>query len=183
MKRALGVSYRQITGAVVLAIAVLSVGFAPRVFGAADRGPCATQRESRALDFWLGEWNVGVPNENVNAVSNVSLDLGDCVVRERWIGGDGHIGENIFGYSADDKSWHGLFADSRGHIHVFVGGQAGSDSAEFSGPSRGEHGEIVLNRITIRRVGRDHVRQVWAKSSDGGKTWTTVFQGEYTRKP
>ena len=39
-----------------------------------------------------------------------------------------------------------------------------------------------LNRITISRNGPDRVQQLWAKSSDGGKTWATVFQGEYTRK-
>jgi putative sterol carrier protein len=134
------------------------------------------------MDFWLGDWKIGVPNEGVNATSRVSLELGDCVVVERWDGGDGHKGENVFGYSADDKSWHGMFADSVGHVHVFVDGRVAADSAEFTGPSRGPHGEAVLNRITIRSAGQDHVQQVWAKSSDGGKTWTTVFHGEYTRK-
>jgi putative sterol carrier protein len=181
MKKALGISSPQTTAAVAIAIAALLVGFAPRAFGA-DTTPCEGQPERRALDFWLGDWKIGVPNENVNAVSKVSLELGDCVVVERWNGGDGHVGENIFGYSADDKSWHGMFADSVGHVHVFLDGQVRLDSAEFSGTSRGEHGETILNRITIRRVDRDHVRQVWAKSSDGGNTWTTVFNGDYTRK-
>lgn len=149
---------------------------------APSSGPCASQPESKALDFWLGDWQIGVPNEHVNATSKVSLDLGDCVVVERWNGGDGHVGENMFGYSADDKSWHGMFADSVGHVHVFVDGRVGSDLAVFSGPSRGEHGERFLNRITIRRTGPGRVQQIWAKSSDGGKTWATVFDGEYTRK-
>lgn len=149
---------------------------------AANNGKCASQVESGALDFWVGEWNIGVANENVKAVSRVTRELGDCVVVERWDGGDGHIGENIFGYSADDKSWHGMFADSVGHVHVFVDGRVVAQSAEFTGPSRGPQGETVLNRITIRRIGPDHVRQQWVKSSDGGKTWTTVFDGEYTRK-
>ena len=76
-------------------------------FCRADEGPCVGQRESRALDFWLGEWTIGVPNEHTDATSKVSLELGDCVVVERWDGGHGHVGENMFGYSADDKSWHG----------------------------------------------------------------------------
>lgn len=158
-------------------------GAAPRAFAATDAGPCAKQAESKALDFWLGEWTIGVPNEHTHATSKVSHELDGCVVVERWDGGDGHVGENMFGYSADDKSWHGMFADSVGHVHVFLNGHAGSDSAEFTGPSHGPHGETVLNRITIRRTGPDHVQQLWAKSSDGGKTWATVFQGEYARKP
>jgi hypothetical protein len=168
-------------GACGLAGALILV-FVPPALVAATGKPCASQPESKALDFWLGDWQIGVANEHVNATSRVSLELGDCVVVERWNGGDGHTGENIFGYSADDKSWHGMFADSVGHVHVFMNGRVGSDSAEFTGPSRGAHGETVLNRITIRRTGPGHVRQVWAKSSDGGKTWTTVFDGQYTRK-
>jgi hypothetical protein len=154
----------------------------PRAFGAVVQGPCATQAESEALNFWLGEWTIGVPNENTHAISKVSLELGGCVVVERWDGGNGHVGENMFGYSADDKSWHGMFADSEGHVHVFVDGHVQSDSAEFTGPSHGSRGETVLNRITIRRTGPDRVQQLWRKSSDGGKTWNTVFDGEYARK-
>lgn len=158
------------------------IGPGTQAFAAPDSGLCAKQAESRALDFWLGEWTIGVPNEHTHAASKVSHELDGCVVVERWDGGGGHVGENMFGYSADDKSWHGMFADSVGHVHVFLNGHAGSDSAEFSGPSRGPHGEAVLNRITIRRTGPDHVQQLWAKSSDDGKTWATVFHGEYARR-
>lgn len=161
---------------------LLGTGFFQRALGAPSTGPCTKQVQSRALDFWIGEWKIDVPNEKVDATSKVSLELGECVVVERWDGGDGHFGENVFGYSADDKSWHGMFADSVGHVHVFLNGQVHSDSAEFTGPSLGPNGETVLNRITIRRTGPDRVQQMWAKSSDGGKTWSTVFQGEYTRK-
>jgi hypothetical protein len=171
------------TGATLaIAMFLLVNGLFQRAFGNPGTGPCTKQVESRALDFWLGEWKIGVPNENEDATSKVSLELGDCVVVERWAGGDGHVGENIFGYSADDKSWHGMFADSVGHVHVFLNGRVHSDSAEFTGPSRGPNGETLQNRITIRRIGPGHIQQMWAKSSDGGKTWTTVFQGEYTRK-
>jgi hypothetical protein len=105
------------------------------------------------------------------------------MVVERWDGGRGHTGENLFAYSADDKSWHGMFADNQGRIHVFLDGKVAPGSAEFSGPSRGPQGETILNRVTIHRVSNAHIEQVWEKSSDGGKTWTTVFRGEYTRKP
>lgn len=173
---------KKIWACLAITMFLLVAGIFQRALGVPVAGPCTKQVESRALDFWLGEWKIGVPNENVDATSKVSLELGGCVVVEQWAGGDGHVGENIFGYSADDKSWHGMFADSVGHVHVFLNGQVHSDSAEFTGPSRGQQGETVLNRITIRRTGPGHVQQMWAKSSDGGKTWTTVFQGEYTKK-
>jgi hypothetical protein len=157
-------------------------GFSPRAFGAVNGAACATNPDNRALDFWLGEWTIAAPGGSTNATSTVTLELDKCMVVERWDGGRGHTGENLFAYSADDKSWHGMFADNEGRVHVFVDSKVAPGSAEFSGPSRGQQEEAILNRVTIHRVGDDRVEQVWQKSSDGGKTWTAVFRGEYTRK-
>jgi hypothetical protein len=151
-------------------------------FAAGDSGPCSTNTESRQLDYWIGHWIVMAPGAPDSSTSNVYVSLDGCLVVEDWDGGKGHKGENLFGYSADDKSWHGMFADNRGHVHVFVDGKVASGSAEFSGPSRGANGETILNRIRIVRVAADKVEQTWEKSTDNGLTWTTVFRGEYSRK-
>jgi hypothetical protein len=76
-----------------------------------------------------------------------------------------------------------MFADNEGRVHLFLDGKITAGLAEFSGPSRGPQGETVLNRVTISRTGADRVEQAWQKSTDDGKTWTTVFRGEYARKP
>jgi hypothetical protein len=149
---------------------------------AADTTSCAADSTHRALDFWLGNWAISAQGGGPASTSNVSLDLDQCIVIERWDGGRGHTGENIFAYSAGDRSWHGIFADNQGHVHVFVDGKVRDGSAEFTGPSRGEHGETILNRITIRRISDTQAQQSWEKSSDGGKTWSAQFHLDYTRK-
>jgi len=151
-------------------------------FAATDSGPCWTNAESRQLDYWLGQWTVTVPGASGTSTSDVSLSLDKCLVVEIWDGGKGHTGENMFAYSADDMSWHGMFADNLGHVHVFVDGKVAAGSAEFSGPSRGPNGEAILNRIRIVRVGANKVEQTWEKSTDNGATWATVFHGEYSRR-
>jgi hypothetical protein len=141
---------------------------------------CGSNAESRELDYWLGAWVVSFPGAPGSSTSKVDLELDKCVVVESWDGGKGHTGKNIFAYSADDKSWHGMFADNQGRVHIFEGKVAGG-SAEFYGPSRGPKGEAVLNRIKIVRVAGDKVEQSWEKSTDNGTTWTTEFRGEYLR--
>lgn len=116
-----------------------------------------------------------------NAASKVYLDLDECVLTESWDGGKGHRGENLFAYSSDDKSWHGMFADNQGRVHVFEG-KVAQGSAEFTGPSRGPNGQTVLNRIKVVRVTTNKVEQSWEKSTDNGVTWKMEFRGEYARK-
>jgi hypothetical protein len=153
----------------------------PSAFAAVDGGPCSTNSESRQLDFWLGDWTVTYPGMPGSASSKVFLDLDQCLLVESWDGGNGHSGKNMFAYSSDDKSWHGMFADNQGRVHVFQG-RVAPGTAEFAGPSRSSDGQAVLNRIKVVRVAADEVRQSWEKSKDNGATWTMEFSGQYSRK-
>jgi hypothetical protein len=160
---------------------MFGLALATNGFAAADPNPCATNSENRQLDYWLGNWKIGAEGSSVDAHSTVSLSLDKCLVVENWEGGRGHHGQNVFGYSADDKSWYGMFADNEGRVHVFTSGKVSSGSAEFEGPSRGSNGESVLNRVKVIRLNPIRVEQTWEKSNDNGATWNVVFRGEYSR--
>jgi hypothetical protein len=164
---------------ILLAIACFCLA-APRAVRAQDSLRCSANPASRQLDFWLGDWSVSYPGMSGTSSSKVHLALDKCLLVESWVGGKNHQGENMFAYSSDDKSWHGMFADNQGRVHVFEG-KVAPGSAEFIGPSRGPNGEEVLNRIKIVRVNDDKVRQTWEKSKDNGATWTMEFEGEYAR--
>jgi hypothetical protein len=153
---------------------------APRAFSATEPGPCSANSDSRQLDFWLGDWTVTYPGMPGSAASKVYLDLDKCLLVESWDGGKGHSGKNMFAYSSDDKSWHGMFADNQGRVHLFEG-KVAPGSAEFSGTSRAPNGQTVLNKIKVVRVAANKVEQSWEKSTDNGATWTMEFHGEYSR--
>jgi hypothetical protein len=181
MKHNLTIRIKRPTSQLLVVAVVVCISLAPRVYAAAPTGPCSTNPDSRALDFWLGDWSIAGPGSSPTAKSTVTAALDKCIIVETWDGGRGHIGENWFGYNADDKAWHGMFADNQGRVHVFVNGKVASGSAEFSGPSQGTDGETIVNRVRIVRIGPDKVEQIWEKSSDRGATWTTEFRGEYSR--
>lgn len=162
----------------LVAVAMLCLSIA----APAQNSPCAGNSGSRQLDYWLGHWSISSPGSADSASSRVTLDLDKCVVVENWDGGRGHVGENIFGYNPESKSWMGFFADNRGHIHVFDHGRVSEGSAEFEGPSLNENGEAVLNRIRIVQLAPGKVEQTWDKSTDKGVTWKSQFRLEYTRK-
>ena len=147
---------------------------------ATSSAPCANT-EHKEFDFWLGNWKIGAPGSSATAHSVVTASLDQCLIVENWDGGRGHSGQNLFGYSADDNTWYGMFADNEGRVHVFTSGKVSAGAAEFEGTSRGQNGETVLNRVQIVRQDPNRVEQTWQKSTDNGKTWNTVFRGEYSR--
>jgi hypothetical protein len=169
-----------------LFVAVFLAAFAfcaPAVFaGPADSTPCSAGSPTRELDFWLGDWNITYPGAPGGSVSKVSLSLDRCEIVESWEDGQGHKGENRFAYNYENQSWRGMFADNRGHVHVFSAGKAAAGSAEFFGPSTTPMGETVLHRIKVSRVNGNKIEQTWEKSADNGASWSTVFKGEYSRK-
>lgn len=163
-------------------LAVLfALALATNVFAATDVDSCAKNSANRQLDYWLGNWKIGADGSSGNAHSTVSLSLDKCLVVENWDGGRGHYGQNIFGYSADDKNWYGMFADNEGRVHIFTSGKVAPGLAEFEGTSRGPNGESVLNRVKVIRLNANKVEQTWEKSTDNGATWNVVFRGEYSR--
>jgi hypothetical protein len=168
-------------GGVLFLVVMGCFCLAAPTFAAADEGTCSSNAESRQMDFWLGDWTVTYPGMSGSSTSKVDVSLDKCLIVESWDGGKGHRGQNMFAYSADDRSWHGMFADNQGRVHVFEG-KVAQGSAEFTGPSRGPHGEAVLNRIKVVRVNADKVEQSWEKSTDDGATWKMEFRGEYSRK-
>ena len=165
----------------MLTVATCLLPFARTPLAQAEAAGCAASAETRQFDYWLGDWNVGGPGASSNSKSTVALTLDKCVFVETWDGGRGHAGQNVFGYSPDDHTWYGMFADNHGRVHIFTQGTVSDGTAEFRGPSRGQNGEAVLNRVKIVRVAVDKVEQTWEKSSDNGGTWNVVFRGEYSR--
>ena len=148
---------------------------------AAEPAACGASSPTRQLDYWLGDWSVSSGGA-ADSTSRVDLELDGCLVVEHWDDGKGHSGQNLFAYSTGDQGWRGLFADNKGRVHVFVNGHVSDERAEFLGPSRGPNGEAVLNRIRLLRNNPHQLEQVWEKSTDDGKTWSTQFKLQYSAK-
>jgi len=165
----------------IFIVVLFGLAFATNSFAATNADSCAANLANRQFDYWLGKWKIGVEGSSGNAHSTVSLSLDKCLVVENWDGGKGHYGQNVFGYSADDKSWYGMFADNEGRVHIFTSGKVASGSAEFEGTSHGPNGESILNRVKVIRLNPNKVEQSWEKSNDNGATWNMVFRGEYSR--
>jgi hypothetical protein len=157
-----------------------SAGVLPQ--SAANAPSACAGPEHRQFDFWLGEWDVATP-DGKRAGHNriVSLHRG-CVLLERWTGSGGFEGSSLNAYDAERKVWHQTWTDSGGGV-LLLDGEFSDGRMVLRGdsldPARGN--AKVRNRITWTPEREGRVRQLWESSADNGLTWTTVFDGLYTK--
>jgi hypothetical protein len=149
------------------------------VSGSAVAG-CKSSPESRQFDFWIGEWNV-IANGKPAGTSSIQLILDDCVIFENWSGVSGYKGKSFNMYNAAINKWQQFWVDNSGESLIFTGNFK-SDRMTFTGETPQPGGKIRLERLTFFKLSENKVRQLWEQSTDQGKTWSTVFDGLYTRK-
>jgi hypothetical protein len=103
------------------------------------------------------------------------------VLQEHWVDTDGNTGTSLNVYDARSKKWHQTWVDDQGGLLVLDGGMA-QGAMVLSGHRLSREGKPVVERITWSKMSNGNVRQLWDRSADDGKTWTTVFDGIYSPK-
>ena len=145
-----------------------------------NQHPCAAGSEFRQFDYWLGEWDVEIGGQK-SARSSVQLILDDCVIFENYATlNNAYSGKSFSLWDASAKKWEQRYVDSGGALHQWTGNLDGDTMRFFW--ERMQGGKKVLGRMSYLREGPDRVRQVLEDSTDGGKTWTSTFDGLYTRR-
>ncbi len=144
--------------------------------------PCSTSPRYRDLDFWLGEWEVQVPAGTPIATSRITSILSGCAIEEDYSQNDGALaGRSLSAWSEAKGHWLQRYVDSKGDVQEWEGEPAGP-SIRFLQAGPGPDGRPASFRMTYTPDGPDRVRQLIELSSDGGKSWTSVFDALYVRK-
>jgi hypothetical protein len=131
--------------------------------------------EYRQFDFWLGDWEVfGPDGRRVGHNTITSIQQG-CALMEHWVGAAGGSGTSLNFYDRSDRQWHQAWIDNVGGALRLAGGFS-DGRMMLESADRG-----TLERITWTPTDDRTVRQLWQASKDGGKTWTTSFDGKYVR--
>ena len=148
---------------------------------AAPPPPSCEGEAYRALDFWVGDWDV-YPNgrETLVAHSKIEKLYNGCAIRENWMPLRGNGGGSLSGFDPATGRWHQTWIGSAPGVVRFEGGPA-VDSMVLTGwwPASGPNGEDGLTRMTYSRVEGGAVRQFGEFSADHGLTWQPSFDFIY----
>ena len=142
--------------------------------------PCAAG-EFRALDFWVGEWDVyRNGSETLVARSRIEKLYADCAVRENWMPLRGAGGGSLSGYDPETKRWHQTWFGSAPGPAFFEGGPV-EGRMVLTGWWRGSgpNGEDGLTRMTYSPEPSGAMRQHGEFSGDHGVSWVTTFDFIY----
>jgi hypothetical protein len=169
----------------VLALALVPAGFSLAEEKPAPPTPKAppgcTAPEHRQFDFWLGDWTVRGPAGKVVGENRLTSLHKGCVLFENWIGEGGFTGSSLNVYDAERKRWHQTWVDVTGGL-LQLDGELIDGRMVLTGKSAPDaQGIVALQRITWTPLPDGRVRQHWEASTDSGKTWTTAFDGYYTK--
>lgn len=146
--------------------------------------------EYREFGFWVGDWNVTQGGQPAGTNRIEWIDRG-CAISESWTNAAGTFsGHSLNFYDRTTQAWHQVWVDSGGSVLRLKGGlERGPEIGEgawvnvmvLRGEALDANGQTVHHRITWTPLPTDEVRQHWESSTDGA-TWTTSFDGLYTRK-
>ena len=143
--------------------------------------PSCDASEHRQFDFWVGEWDVYVQGKKI-AHSSIQNILNGCVIFENWQPLNGGPGKSFNYFDPLVQKWRQLWVSTQpGGAINFVGERKGN-TMYMECETLGPNGVRTLGHMTWTDLGPGKVRQLWEQSTDGGKTWTVAFDGEYRRQ-
>lgn len=143
--------------------------------------PCMSSEAYRAFDFWIGEWIVETPDGKKAGENSITRAAGGCLLQEKWRSARGSSGQSINYYDPSDSLWHQVWVDDAGNIGYFEG-RLENGSMVLKGRWINPDGSSYLLNGTWSQLADGRVRQHFEQSADGGKTWSTWFDGYYRKK-
>lgn len=146
----------------------------------AQTPPPVLPSEARQFDFWIGEWDVTNPAGKLAGTNKIESIAAGAGLLENWTGATGFTGRSLNAWNAARKQWQQYWVGSDGGVLELVGGIV--EGRMVLSAEREVRGQRRLERITWTPHADGTVRQHWEQSTDGGKTWTTAFDGLYRKR-
>lgn len=147
----------------------------------------------RQFDFWIGEWDVGLRvqqkdsswKDQHRAVARIYRILGGKAILELWSEKrDGINGYSLRYYDPEKDAWAlWLNWPARNRSGTFgMEGRFRHGRGEFFVDRKLDEKTTQITRYTFSDITRDSLRWDDGFSQDGGRTWTSNWIMEFTRK-
>ncbi|MGI9236182.1 MAG: tetratricopeptide repeat protein [Woeseiaceae bacterium] len=144
--------------------------------------PCEHDAAFAEFDFWLGEWDVHVANGTYAGSNRIDRAERGCVLTENWSSASGSTGTSINYVDKISGEWVQIWNDASGN-QINIRGGLTDEGMLLVGTIH-----YVANNTTAAFRGLwspmpdGRVRQFFEQASADGKSWSTWFEGFYSKK-
>ena len=143
--------------------------------------PCEGMEEANGFDFWLGRWEVRMPDGTLIGTNTIGKRDGGCSIQERWEGAGGSTGTSVSFYLPSRGEWRQVWTGSGGTLFDITG-KAGNGSMRMEGTIEYvEPNRVVAFRGTWTESADGRVRQRLEEFDLAAQTWIVWFDGFYRR--
>lgn len=151
---------------------------------AAVASPCSADANYQRLAFWIGDWEVVDSLGSHYATQRVRAILDGCAITAEWTGRVGDKGLSVFGFDVKTGDWKQVYLANQ--MPYTTGVPVRRSDPSYSGPGirfislvDPPNGDLARSRVTTMPASDHRVLQLFEDSSDGGKTWHTLFKAEH----
>ncbi|WP_062059682.1 hypothetical protein [Aquimarina longa] len=133
----------------------------------------------RAFDFWIGEWNVYKHNtDSIVGKSKIESIIDNKAIRETYHSTSSkYQGTSLNKYNPRTNQWEQFWVDNSG-LTLHLQGNLKHRKMILQNEVVTKKGAL-LNKIEWQKNTDDTVRQTWYQSTDKGKNWNIIFDGDY----
>lgn len=142
--------------------------------------PCKFSPQARQLDFWVGHWDVQVSGQSVGTNVIERLEEG-CLIMENWSGRGGSTGRSMNFFNPSTNKWRQSYI-SNNEVIWEMSGEFKDGVMLLEGEMYAPGSAPVMVRVKFYNLSPDHMRHTQDNSTDGGKTWTNVWDSTYIRQ-
>jgi hypothetical protein len=143
--------------------------------------PCEALEHGTDFDFWLGRWEVRMPDGTLIGTNTITKRDGGCSIQERWEGAGGSTGTSVTFFVPSRGEWRQVWTGSGGTLFDITG-MAGNGTMSMEGTLEYvEPNRVVAFRGTWTEGGDGRVRQRLEEFDLAAQTWIVWFDGFYRR--
>lgn len=144
--------------------------------------PCEHDDAFREFDFWIGDWVVHGAAGGLAGTNSITREERGCVLVEHWENTAGGTGQSINYVDKTTGEWVQIW-NAEGGSQIHIRGGMTDEGMRLVGTLHTISNDTTLPFRALWTLLPDgRVRQLFEQSNDNGETWTTWFEGFYTRK-
>lgn len=143
--------------------------------------PCEGIAAASDFDFWIGRWEVRMPDGTLIGRNTIEKTNGGCAIEEHWQGAGGAAGTSMSFYLPSRGEWRQVWTGSSGTLFDITGRLRDGvmrmeGTIEYAGQDK-----VVAFRGTWTQSAGGRVRQRMEEFDLAAATWVVWFDGFYSR--